>query len=280
MDSTKHFCFSRPSAIDGLYREELFDENGGVIRILFRKKAAALHSLPLRPRSPLPPNAERTTFFCIESIEGATLGPVCEFHSFPPGMKVSSEPRSCLNSLDLAAVHTNRSARHPLRRWGHEIAQQIGDFLRLSKAADSRFLREPLDCVFHGEMVRRRPLFEERPPASCHHSAWHDAVDLHSIFDSLLCEGFGECVDGRIDRRDCCKSRFGIEGCASRHQHHRPARGFQRIPSLYGQPTRAVQLKRHPVIPLRVRHLEQINLWHCTRNVEQGVDPAKAFEGR
>jgi len=49
---------------------------------------------------------------------------------------------------------------------------------------------------------------------------------------------------------------------------------------LYGQPTRAVQLKRHPVIPLGVRHLEQINLWHRTRNVEQGVDPAKAFEGR
>ena len=53
MDSTKHFCFSQSSAIDGLYREELFDENGGVVRILFRKKVAALHSLSSRPRSPL-----------------------------------------------------------------------------------------------------------------------------------------------------------------------------------------------------------------------------------
>ncbi len=84
MDSTKHFCFSRPSAIDGLYREELFDENGGVVRILFRKKSAALHSLPLGPRGPLPPNAERTTFFCIESIEGATLGPVANSIHFLP----------------------------------------------------------------------------------------------------------------------------------------------------------------------------------------------------
>src|SRR5258706_15715727 len=75
MDSTKYFCFSRPSAIDSLYREELFYENTSIVKILFRKKVAALHRPALRPRSPLPPNAERTTFFCIENIEGATLGP-------------------------------------------------------------------------------------------------------------------------------------------------------------------------------------------------------------
>jgi hypothetical protein len=34
----------------------------------------------------------------------------------------------------------------------------------------------------------------------------------------------------------------------------------------------------HPVIPLSVGHLEQINLWNGTCNVEQGVDPAEAFE--
>ena len=29
---------------------------------------------------------------------------------------------------------------------------------------------------------------------------------------------------------------------------------------------------------LRVRHLEQINLCHCTRDVEQGIDSAEAFQ--
>src|SRR5271155_4532066 len=61
------FLFSRPSAIDGLCREKLFDENSGVVRILFREKVAALHWLSLRPQRPLPPNAERTTVLCIES---------------------------------------------------------------------------------------------------------------------------------------------------------------------------------------------------------------------
>src|SRR5258707_7627615 len=55
MDSAKYFCFSRPSAIDGLYREELFYDNSSVVRILFREKVAALHRPALRPRSPLPP---------------------------------------------------------------------------------------------------------------------------------------------------------------------------------------------------------------------------------
>ena len=45
------------------------------VRIFFREKVAALHWLSLRPRRPLPPNAERTTVFCIESVERTTLGP-------------------------------------------------------------------------------------------------------------------------------------------------------------------------------------------------------------
>ena len=40
--------------------------------------------------------------------------PGCDFHAFPQGTKPNSEFRSCLNSLDFAAVHTNRSAGHPL----------------------------------------------------------------------------------------------------------------------------------------------------------------------
>src|SRR6266481_9089957 len=82
MDSAKYFCFSRPSLIDGLYREKLFYENSSVVRILFRKKVAALHRPALRPRSPLSPNAERTTIFCVESIERATLGPEIQHWAF------------------------------------------------------------------------------------------------------------------------------------------------------------------------------------------------------
>jgi hypothetical protein len=33
-------------------------------------------------------------------------------------------------------------------------------------------------------------------------------------------------------------------------------------------------------VPLRVRHLEQINLRNCAGNIEQGIDPAKAFKRR
>jgi hypothetical protein len=39
-----------------------------------------------------------------------------------------------------------------------------------------------------------------------------------------------------------------------------------------------VQLQRHAVVPLRVRHLEQINLRYRSRDIEQCIDSAKAFE--
>src|SRR5208282_6215767 len=82
MESTKHFCFPRSPEIDGSRREELFDENGSVIRILLREKVAALHRLSLRPRSPLPPNAERTTVFCIERVEWTALSPQMQHRTF------------------------------------------------------------------------------------------------------------------------------------------------------------------------------------------------------
>src|SRR5580658_6870975 len=82
MERAKYFCFSRLSAIDGSHREELSYENSSVVRILFREKVATLHWLSLRPRRPLPPNAERTTFFCIESVEWAILGPEMQHRTF------------------------------------------------------------------------------------------------------------------------------------------------------------------------------------------------------
>src|SRR5580692_9340511 len=82
MERAKYFCFSRLSAIDGSHREELSYENSSVVRILFREKVATLHWLSLRPRRPLPPNAERTTVFCIESVEWAILGPEMQHRTF------------------------------------------------------------------------------------------------------------------------------------------------------------------------------------------------------
>ena len=75
MESTKRFFFFSTFSDRYLQRKELFDENGGVVRILFREEVAALHCLSLRVRSPLPPNAQRTAVFCIESVERTALGP-------------------------------------------------------------------------------------------------------------------------------------------------------------------------------------------------------------
>lgn len=52
--------------------------NCGVVRILFREEVATLHRLPLRVRSPLPPNAQWTAIVSIESVERATLSPEME----------------------------------------------------------------------------------------------------------------------------------------------------------------------------------------------------------
>jgi hypothetical protein len=57
--------------------------------------------------------------------------------------------------------------------------------------------------------VGGRPLFEERVPATGHHGSRRYTVDLHSVFDSLLCERFGKGVDSRVERED--KSYMGYE---------------------------------------------------------------------
>ena len=64
-----------PFTMSGLCREEPLDQNCCVLSILFGEKVATLHRLSLRGWGPLPPNAERTAVFCIESVERATLGP-------------------------------------------------------------------------------------------------------------------------------------------------------------------------------------------------------------
>ena len=41
-----------------------------------------------------------------------------------------------------------------------------------------------------------------------------------------------------------------------------------------------MQLEVDAGSPLLVRHLEQIDLWHCPGDIQQRIDSAKAFEGR
>ena len=39
-----------------------------------------------------------------------------------------------------------------------------------------------------------------------------------------------------------------------------------------------MQLERHAVVPLRVSHIEQIDLGHRAGDVEEGIDAAEALE--
>ena len=58
-----------------------------------------------------------------------------------------------------------------------------------------------------------------------------------------------------------------------------PFEAFSASQALYRQAARAMELECQAILPLRIGHLEQINLWHCSGNVEQGVDSAKTIEG-
>jgi hypothetical protein len=62
-------------ASSGSRGEELLDEKRGFVRVLLREEVATLHRLSLRVRSPLPPNTERTSILCIESVERTSHGP-------------------------------------------------------------------------------------------------------------------------------------------------------------------------------------------------------------
>src|SRR5271156_846345 len=75
-------CSNRKLATVLSSSNELIDENSSVIGILFREKVAAFHRLPVRVRSPLPPNAERTAVFCIERVERTVLSPQMQHRTF------------------------------------------------------------------------------------------------------------------------------------------------------------------------------------------------------
>jgi hypothetical protein len=54
------------------------------------------------------------------------------------------------------------------------------------------------------------PLLDEGSPPACHYRAGYNTIDLDAVFDALFGKSLRECDDGRIDGRDCSKTRFGI----------------------------------------------------------------------
>src|SRR5580692_419623 len=58
-----------------LSNQKAVDQSRRVIRIFFRKEVAAFHRLTMCARSPLTPDAQRTSVFRVERIERTGLGP-------------------------------------------------------------------------------------------------------------------------------------------------------------------------------------------------------------
>ena len=153
-----------------------------------------------------------------------------------------------------------------------------GNLLRFTVAGDAGLLGKLLRGLFHAHSVLRRPLIEERSAAARHNRTRHYAVDLDSILNALLGKGLRERDDGGVDGRYGREARLRIESGASGDEYDCAVRSLQSIPGSYRQPARTVQLQRQAVFPLRVRHLEQIDLRHGAGDVYQSVDSAKAVE--
>ena len=100
----------------------------------------------------------------------------------------------CPKCFDLAAVHANRSARHPFRRRRYEKASRSAICFRLAEASDTRLVAETSSMASSTVMLwagahfskkdRRRPVIT---------GPGDNAVDLYAVFDSLLGKCFRKC---------------------------------------------------------------------------------------
>ena len=68
----------------GYAERELLYQRRGVAGVLFGEEVAAFHRLPLRTRSPLPPNPKRPAVLRVESVERPALGPEVQHRAFDP----------------------------------------------------------------------------------------------------------------------------------------------------------------------------------------------------
>src|SRR5271170_1368432 len=175
--------------------------------------------------------------------------------------------RGILDPFDFAAIHPDRSACEPTSLFGNQVCHESGNLVRFTVAGDASLFRKLLHGLFRAHSVLRRPPSEERSAAASHDWTRHYAVDLDSILNALLGEGLRERNDGSVDGRYGREARLRIESPASGDEYDRAVRSLQSVPGPYRQPPRTVQLKYHAVFPLRVRHLEQVNLRHRPGNI-------------
>ncbi len=106
-------------------------------------------------------------------------------------------PRA-LNTFDLASIHADRCAGHPLRGRRDHKSEKFGDLFWLSGAADPGLFWKLLCRILNTHVVRRCPFLEERAAAPRHH-AGHDTVYLNAILNALLCKSFRERCDCSIE---------------------------------------------------------------------------------
>ena len=92
-----------------LRRKKSLDEGYGLVRVFFREEVATLHRLTLRLRSPLPPNSQRSSVFCIESVERTTLGPQVQHRAFNFSSRLLCRHVSCSTSMVAAARYSSQT---------------------------------------------------------------------------------------------------------------------------------------------------------------------------
>ena len=110
--------------------------------------------------------------------------------------------------------------------------------------------------------------------------AGHNAVHLNAILDALFRECLGESGDGGIGRGDGGEGRLGIERGAAGHEDDGALSLLQRVPCPDRQTAGAVQFQLHAGVPLLIGHLEEIDLRHGARDIQQRVDSSEALERR
>ena len=81
---------------------------------------------------------------------------------------------------------------------------------------------------------------------------------------------FEKAIAGSTDYAEALE-RLRVQRRTARHKDNCTLRLLERLRGEYRQPSCSVQFELRAGSPLFVRHLEQIDLRHCARDVEQGI---------
>ena len=144
--------------------------------------------------------------------------------------------------------------------------------------ADSGLGRKLQHCLVKRHIVRGSVLLHVGFAAIRKDRAWENAVDLYTILDASLGEGTSHGNDCGIDRCHRRVSGFGSLGGIARGEDDGALRLLQGVPSVNCDAPRTMQFQSHPVIPLGIRHLEEIDLRNSASDIHKGIDPSKSFQ--